>query len=85
MAPMGLPPHLKVKSPRLENKPLHWKAPYEEIPLMKKWLLESNPEKSETVINTCISLIKQHWKKVAEIPQIFDFLTWSIQTFVRKK
>ena len=41
--------------------------------------------KSETVFNTCVSLMKQHWKKVAEIPQNCDFLTWSIQNFVRKK
>ena len=43
-----------------------------------------NHEKLETVINTCISIIKQHWKKMAEIPQEHDFLTWSIQTFVRR-
>ena len=42
-------------------------------------------QKSETVINTCVSLIKQHWKKVAEIPQKRNFLTWSIQNFVRRK
>ena len=39
----------------------------------------------ETVINTYVSLIKQHWKKMAEIPQECDFLTWSIQNFVRKE
>ena len=38
----------------------------------------------ETVINTYVSLIKQHWKKMAEIPQECDFLTWSIQSFARK-
>ena len=27
------------------------------------------PEKLETVINTCVSIIKQHWKKMTEIPQ----------------
>ena len=43
-----------------------------------------NPEKSETVINTCVSTIKKHWKKMAEIPQERDFLTWGIQPFVRK-
>ena len=47
--------------------------------------LEQNPEKSETVINNnCVLLLKQHWKKMAEIPQKRDFLTWSIQNFVRK-
>ena len=45
---------------------------------------KNNPKKSETVINTCVSLIKQHWKKMAEIPQKHDFLTWSIQNFIRK-
>ena len=45
---------------------------------------KKNSEKLETVINTCVSLIKQHWKKMAEIPQKRDFLTWSIQNFVRK-
>ena len=47
--------------------------------------LEQNPEKSETVINNnCVLLLKQHWKKMAEILQKRDFLTWSIQNFVRK-
>ena len=46
---------------------------------------EQNPEKSGTVINTCVSIIKQHWKKMAKIPQEHDFLTWGIQTFVRQK
>ena len=34
-------------------------------------------------MNTCISIIKQHWKKIAEIQQEHDFLIWSIQNFVR--
>ena len=38
----------------------------------------------EIVINTCVSLIKQHWKKMAEIPQKHDFLTGIIENFVRK-
>ena len=41
-------------------------------------------EKSETVINTCVSIINQHQKKMAEILQERGFLTWGIQTFVRK-
>ena len=41
-------------------------------------------QKLETVINICVSLIKQHWKEMAEIPQKRDFLTWSIQNFVQK-
>ena len=35
--------------------------------------------KSETVFNTCVSFIKQRLKKMAEIPQKRDFLTWSFQ------
>ena len=38
----------------------------------------------ETVINTCVSIIKQIWKKMAEIPQEYDFITWSIENFARK-
>ena len=41
-------------------------------------------QKLETAINICVSLIKQHWKEIVEIPQKCDFLTWSIQNFVRK-
>ena len=44
-----------------------------------------NPKKkSETVINTCVSIMKQHRKKMAEIPQESEFITWSIQNFVQK-
>ena len=50
----------------------------------KKWFLEKKPEKSATVINNCVSIMKQHWKMMAEIPQERDFLTWSLQNFVRK-
>ena len=53
-------------------------------PLSRKLFLEKNPEKLETVINTCVSLIKQHWKKMAEIPHKRDFHTWSIQNFIIK-
>ena len=56
------------------------KAPFQEIILRKR-----KQKKMETVINTYVSLIKQHWKKMAEIPQECDFLTWSIQNFVRKE
>ena len=34
-----------------------------------------NSEKSETVINTWVSIIKQQWKKIIEIPEEHDFLT----------
>ena len=70
--PHGVPPHLKMKPP--------WKskAPFHEIIPRKK------PKKWKTVINTCVSLIKQQWNKVAEIQQKRDFLTWVIQNFGRK-
>ena len=45
---------------------------------------EKKKPKSETVINTCVSLIKQHWQKMAEIAYKRDFLNWSIQNFVIK-
>ena len=28
----------------------------------------------------CVPIIKQHWEKMAEIPQEHDFLTWVIKT-----
>ena len=48
-------------------------------------MIPKKTSKLEIVINTCITLIKQHWKKMAEIPQKHGFLTGSIQNFVRKK
>ena len=68
MPPMGYPP-LKNEACPLKNK-----APFQKIIPRKK-----TPQKSETVINNCVSLIKQQWKKMAE-----DFLTCSIRNFVRK-
>ena len=50
----------------------------------RKWFLEKNLEKSETDIKTCVSIIKEHWKKMVEIPQECDFFTWNIQNFVKK-
>ena len=49
----------------------------------KEMIPRKGPEKLECVINTCVLIIKQHWKKMAEIPQEHDFLNWDIQTFVR--
>ena len=40
--------------------------------------------KNQKLINTCVLLIKQHWKKMAEIPQKCDLLIWSIKHFIRK-
>ena len=43
------------------------------------------PKKLETFINTWASIIKQHWKKMAEIPQISgDCVTCNIQNLIRK-
>ena len=53
-------------------------APFQEM------IPGKTPEKSETVSNTFVSIIKQNWKKMAEIPQEHDILTWGIQTLVRK-
>ena len=73
------PPHgVAPSSLKNESLPLKSKVPFQEMIPRKK------PKKSEIVINTCISLIKQHRKKMAEIPQKRDYLTWSIQIFVRK-
>ena len=58
--------------------PLKSKFPFQQM------IPRNKPTKSETIVNTCVSLIKQHWKKMAEIPQKRDFLTCSIQNFVRK-
>ena len=71
--PWGTPPKLKMKPPQLKNTsplpPLKSEAPLQEmIP----------------VINTWVLIIKQHWQKMAEIPQEHDFLTWNIQNFVEK-
>ena len=74
------PPSKPMKSPQLKNKPpaLKSEVPFQEI------IPTKNPYKSETVIKTCVLIIKQQWKKMAEIPQEHDFLTWSIQNFLRK-
>ena len=71
--PPGATPPLKNEAP-----PLKGEAPFQVM------IPRKNPEKLESVINTCISIIKQHWEKMAEIPQEHNFLTWGIQTFVRK-
>ena len=80
MPPYGATPYLKMKLPYLKNNP----PPHLKVkPPCRKWFLEKKPKKSETVISS-VSIIKQHWKKMAEIPQKSDFLTWSIQNFVKK-
>ena len=56
-----LDPH----SPSLKNK-----TPFLEMISRKKKQI-----KLETAINTCVSLKKQQWEKMAEIPKKRDFLT----------
>ena len=68
-----------MKPPTSEKQTPHWKVK----PPSGKRFLEKIPQKSETVINTYVSIIKQHRKKMAGIPQESDFVTWSIQKFVR--
>ena len=58
--------------------PLESKAPFQVT------ISRNETKKLETVINTCVSLIKQHWEKMVGIPQKRDFPTSSIQIFVRK-
>ena len=33
----------------------------------------TKPKNTETIIDNCVSRIKQHWKKMTEIPQKYDF------------
>ena len=77
--PHGTPP-LKNEAPHLRKKPSYRKVK----PHSRKWVLKKIPEKPETVINTWVSIIKQHWKNMVEILQESDFITWSIQNFVGK-
>ena len=83
----------KKKTPRGRATSEYWAlissglfpAPIEKqspLPGNDSW--KKKPKKLETVINTSVLLIKQHWKNMAEIPLKRDFLTWSIQNFVRK-
>ena len=61
MPPWGTP-HLKAKPSPTENQfPLQSKTPFQEM------IPKKNSEKLETVINTCVSLIKQHWKKMENL------------------
>ena len=60
-----------------------WSPPLLESKAHFQELIKKTP-KSETIIDNCVSLIKRHWKKITEIPQTRDFLTWSIQNFIRK-
>ena len=86
--PMGCSPPLKNKVIPTEKQtpsfppttPLKSETPFHEMIPRKK------AKESETAFNTYVSFIKQHWKKIARIPHKTEhnFLTWSIQNFVRK-
>ena len=79
--PSKLMPPPSMGHPPLKNEAPHWKVKHPS----RKLIIEKKPQKKlETVIVTCVSLMKQHWRKMAEIPQKCDFLTWSIQNFIRK-
>ena len=56
--------------PPFKNKAAHWKIK----PPSRKWHLQKKPPKLETVINTCVSRIKQQWQKMVEIPYKFSQL-----------
>ena len=74
--------------PPIKNEaPLNWKTKTPTLTneaTSRKWFLEKNSKKSETAINTCVSLIKQNWWQITEIPKKHNFLIWSIENFVRK-
>ena len=70
--------------PAFKNVVLNWKTtlpPLKSKASIQEIIPGKNHEKLET--NTCVSIIKQHWRKIAETPQKRDFLTWSIQNAVR--
>ena len=71
--PHPLPPE-KQTPPPLKN----------EVPFQKMISRKKYPKNWKLPFNIYVSLIKQHWKKLAEIPQKRDFLTCSIQNFTKK-
>ena len=50
-----------LPSEKQHPPPLKSEAPFQEM------IPRKNPEKSDSVISTCVSIIK-HWKRMAEIP-----------------
>ena len=74
-----LNPPSKLKPPNCKTTPPHWKVK----PLSRQWFLEKTL-KNRKLINTCVWLIKQHWKKMAKFHKKHNFLTWSIHNYVRK-
>ena len=57
----GMPPPSYDFFETPKSKPMpHMGVP----PLTNKATLKKKSKKSETAINTCVSLMKQHWKKI---------------------
>ena len=79
MPPRSTPSHLKMKPTPTEKQTLSLKN---EVPIREVFPRKWKSKKSETATNTCVSLIKQHWKKLAKIRQKRSFLIWSIQNFI---
>ena len=73
----------KLPPPINADAPMRCSPPKNEAPFMKI-IPRKKPKKSETVINTCVSLIKRYQQKMGEIPHKHDFLTWNILKFIRK-
>ena len=51
------------------NSPSKSKAPFQDM------ILEKTPENQKLSILVTVSLMKQHWKKMTDIPQKRDFRT----------
>ena len=81
------PSHLKMKPTPPHPLPPEKQTPpplKNEVPFQKMISRKKYPKNWKLPFNTYVSLIKQHWKKLAEIPQKRDFLTCSIQNFTKK-
>ena len=62
--PWSTPTPLKNKAPHLKNNPsppLKSETPFQEMIPRKK------TQKNQKLINTCVSIIKQHWRKMVEM------------------
>ena len=66
------PPH-QNRCPPLKNETIpvckKTTVPLKSKVSFQKMIPKKPPQKSETLINTCVSIIKQHWKKMVEITQ----------------
>ena len=69
------PPH-QNRCPPLKNEAIPicktTTVPWKSEVSFQKMIPKKTSEKSETLINTCVSIIKQHWKKIVEITQEYD-------------